>query len=338
MDKNRLDSHKLMFHPQRVADWLNGKTVYPIYMEISPSGACNHRCKFCALDFMGYEKRFIDPTVMEKAFQDMAACGVKSIMFGGEGEPMLHPEFKRLVISAYEAGLDIGITTNGSLLNPDSSDPNTMDMLRYVKWIKASVDAGTPQTHANLHGVSEVQFGRVMRNMAFANKVRKHENLDITLGMQMLLLPENQYEIGQLATAAKNSGMDYLVIKPYSQHPSSPLKYANLDYSKMYIPKDDFIIFRKEAFDRAVQERPYDECYGLPFWGYLSSNGDVWGCSAHLGEDQFLYGNVYKQTFADIWKPIKTYPCSDCRINCRMEACNRYLWELKHPSKHVNFI
>lgn len=53
MDKYRIDSHKLIYHVSRVNDWLNGKLIYPIYMEISPIGSCNHRCIFCAYDFIG---------------------------------------------------------------------------------------------------------------------------------------------------------------------------------------------------------------------------------------------------------------------------------------------
>ncbi len=57
-DKYKIDSHKLIYHIPRVNDWLDGKTIYPLYMEISPSGACNHRCTFCGLDFMEYQSRY----------------------------------------------------------------------------------------------------------------------------------------------------------------------------------------------------------------------------------------------------------------------------------------
>ena len=49
-----IDSHKLMFHVDTVNKWLKGEKFYPIYVEVGPSGACNHRCIFCALDYLGY--------------------------------------------------------------------------------------------------------------------------------------------------------------------------------------------------------------------------------------------------------------------------------------------
>ncbi len=55
-----------------------------------------------------------------------------------------------------------------------------------------------------------------------------------------------------------------------------------------------------------------------------------------------------ENTFKEIWESQKwlssiRWAATElethlCRINCRMDAINRYLWELKNPSEHVNFI
>jgi len=55
-----------------------------------------------------------------------------------------------------------------------------------------------------------------------------------------------------------------------------------------------------------------------------------------------------EKTFQEVWEGDKrkeSYEfirnkmnAQNCRENCRMDEINRYLWELDHPSAHVNFI
>lgn len=355
MDKYKIDSHKLMYHVNRVSAWLNDEMIYPIYIEISPIGACNHRCSFCGLDFMKYQNRKLNSVRLIKVLEEVQSLGVKSVMFAGEGEPLLHKKMGDIARCGQRAGLDISFTTNGVFLKGSLAQ----DVIASSKWIKISFNAGTAETYAKIHRTKTDDFHNVLENLKHAVAFRESNYLNCTLGMQALLLPENEHEIVPLAQMAGDIGMDYLVVKPFSQHPQSHAKkYGNLQYEQfMYLAQqlqqyqsESFkVFFRANTMQKwDHKERSYKQCLALPFWSYIDAGGNVWGCSMFLNDDKFLYGNVLTSSFKDIWEGSKRAASlshvknclnvSNCRINCRMDQINEYLWELKHPSPHVNFI
>jgi len=354
-DKYKIDSHKLMYHVPRVNDWLNKKNIYPIYMEVSPTGTCNHRCTFCALDFMEYQKRYLDISVFKERLSEMGRLGVKSIMYAGEGEPFLHRQMSEIVTQTKAAGIDGAITTNGVLFRKTQAE----EILGVTEWIKVSINAGTADTYAEIHRTKSSDFDKVIENMSYAVKIRQDKGYKCTLGMQMLLLPENQHEALGLAEIAKNTGADYLVIKPYSQHLMSRTeKYKEIKYTEYAYLSEELSKFNSENFNvifrmNTMQKwdegnRNYDHCLALPFWSYIDSGGNVWGCKECLGDEKFLYGNIYENSFQEIWEGEKRAKSLEraeheldtrqCRVNCRMDEINRYLWEIRHPPAHVNFI
>lgn len=355
MDKYRIDNHKLLYHVSRVNDWLGGKNVYPIYAEISPSGTCNHRCTYCALDFMEYQPRFLDKDVLNDRLSEMASLGLKSIMYAGEGEPLLHRDIGEIINHTKKVGIDVAITTNGVLLK----EGLVGSTLENITWIKVSINGATRETYAKIHKTSPDNLDRVIENVSYAVKVREDKGYKCALGMQLILLPENWHEAELLAQYAKDIGMDYLVIKPYSQHPlSKTTKYKDIKYSDYLHLADKLnnfndskfsVIFRVNTMKKWDEgQRNYKHCLALPFWSYIDAGGTVWGCSAYLSDEHFIYGNIYKNTFKEIWEGEKRMKAvrwvekdldtNQCRVNCRMDEINRYLWQLKHPPEHVNFI
>src|ERR1035437_6949238 len=110
-DKFNIDGHKLHLHPERVAQWLvDPVNTYPIYVEISPVGHCNHRCSFCAVDYVGYKPESLDADVLADRLYEMGRLGVKSIMFAGEGEPLLHKDIGSLIEYTRHVGIDVALT------------------------------------------------------------------------------------------------------------------------------------------------------------------------------------------------------------------------------------
>lgn len=355
MDNHRIDSHKLIFHPQRVADWQAGAEIYPIYAEISPSGACNHRCTFCALDYMEYRPRFLPTDLLCERLTELAQLGLKSLMLGGEGEPLLHRDCAKIVTHARSQGIDVAITTNGVLLDRSFAERTVQSL----SWIKVSINAGTAETYARIHRAKADDFEMVIANLATTVEVAKSAGSPCTIGAQMILLPENAGEAADLAARCRDAGLAYLVIKPYSQHLMSHTRtYREIDYGgylslaeqlETYATDSFRVIFRRNTMRKLNRnERGYGRCQALPFWTYIDSGGNVWGCSAWLGDERFLYGNIDERGFSDIWtgerrrKNLEWMACNldpaECRQNCRMDEINRYLWELTHPGAHVNFI
>lgn len=354
-DKYRIDSHKLMYHVPRVSDWLAGETVYPIYMEISPSGACNHRCTYCALDFMEYQSRFLETAVLKDRLTEMGQLGLKSIMYAGEGEPLLHKDMAEIVRHTTEAGIDAALTTNAVLFDEERAK----EILPHCQWIKVSINGATAKTYGEIHRTTEDDFAKVIENMSYAVRIRRDNRWSCALGMQLLLLPENQHEAVKLAGLAREIGMDYLVIKPYSQHPlSKTQQYSEVKYNEYLHLAQELEQFNTDAFTVVFRimtmqkwddaHREYEHCLALPFWSYIDAGGNVWGCSMYLGDERLRYGNIYQDSFGEIWRgPARAKSLKwvqeeldvcECRVNCRMDKINRYLWELKSPPAHVNFI
>ena len=360
-DKYNIDGHKLQYHPERIAQWHEARTieekidVYPIYVEISPVGQCNHRCTFCAVDYIGYVNRSIDTKILCSAIEDMSRCGVKSLMLAGEGEPMLHKDINEIVNFAYRK-IDVGFTTNGTRMDEEFR----LKSLPCCTFIKISMNGGTADVYSKIHQTKVEHFEMVWSNITAAVERKRALNLKVAIGIQCLLLPDNADSIHQLAKRCWEVGVDYLVLKPYSHKDGSlTTKYRDIKYLDLY----DNVILNAQQFVSSTFEviarrktmeawddnnRGYSKCMSTPYlWAYLMSTGDLYACSAHLLEPEFNLGNINRDSFGEIWsggkrraliEKMETFDISVCRRNCRMNAVNKYLDSIANPGEHVNFI
>ncbi len=353
MDSFRLDSHKLMYHVARVSQWIEGKKIFPIYVELGLYGGCNHRCIFCAFDYLKYKPHMSSEACVKEFLLEAARNGVKAVLFSGEGEPLLHPQAAELIVFAHSQKVDTALSTNGVFL--------THSILRKIlprlSWLRVSLNAGSGKSYALIHGTSENDFQSVLHNLKDAVRMKKKNKYDCTIGVQCVLLPYNIKELPKLADMVKQIGADYLVIKPFSLHPLS-LNNVRTDIYKevpalqnklrKYSNKNFQVIFRKHSFNKIKTPKPYKKCLGFAFVSHVMAGGGVFPCNAFLGKKGYLLGNIAKNSFSDILKNDRTsavihkihrnWDVNKCTDACRLDEINCYLWDLKHRVRHHNFI
>ncbi len=348
----RMDSHKLLYHPCRVADYISGEIIYPIEMEIGLSGACNHRCIFCAVDYMEYKPRMLDAEVLIHNLEILGKKGLRSIIYAGEGEPMVHPKAVDIINSTKINGIDAAVSTNGVLFTEDK----LKECLKSLTWVRYSIAGGTEETYRKIHQCQKGDFERALSNMESAVKVKHEQKLSVTLGAQMLLLEENKNEVVMLARKVREMGFDYFTVKPFSQHPKSKAK-LQVDYSesqeigqelKSYETDSFKIFFRSQSIANLGMEKPYHKCYGVHFMTYMDSAGEVFPCIVFMGDSHYVYGNINKEDIDVIWESERAKKIRDtfqgefiknyCRKNCRLDEINKYIDCIEYPGAHVNFI
>lgn len=346
-----VDSHKLIYHPDRVAEWREKGDCFPIYVEIGVTNRCNHRCIFCALDWFEKKPVDIDPVVLKHALHDMAECGVKSVMFAGEGEPLLYPDICECVEYSRKEGLDVAITTNGVLFDREKCER----ILPALSWIRFSVDAGSSEVHKKVHLGGSKDLDRIIANIKDAVAIKRQNNLPVVIGVQYLLIPDNLDDLLSFIEIFKDIGVDNVQIKPYSQHPLSKNRFviSYADYQHLeedirnYGTPEFQVIFRSQTAERLMKKRDYDKCYGLSYYTLIESDGSIIPCNLFHKNEDFTYGNLNHESFSNIWcgerrktvlKQFTKEQIMGCRDGCRLDAINRYLAELQNPHPHVNFI
>jgi MoaA/NifB/PqqE/SkfB family radical SAM enzyme len=355
MGKYNFDGHKLAYHPERVSEYLRTGDCFPLYVEISPVGGCNHRCLFCAYDFIGHPNRRLATGRLLTVLSDMAACGVKSMVFAGEGEPLLHPDIATHITHAKATRIDIGLFTNGQLLNDDLA----RKVLPHLSFVRFSFNGGTAREYADVHQVAPKVFQTVTDNMRQAVSLKKSNGWEVDIGAQFVMIPENKGSLLTAAALLKDIGLDYLAVKPFVHQRSEQFYRLHDTYDPSHLRtlfeelnsfSDDHFsaLARTDAFMNSGA-RVYKECRGCAFITVLNSAGDLATCLPYWDKPEFVYGNIYDADFRAIWQSQRrkqlqhflenALDVSQCPANCRPSAVNAFLSEISKPSvRHVNFI
>ncbi|MBU0756892.1 MAG: radical SAM protein [Nanoarchaeota archaeon] len=353
---DRLSFDKIIYNIERLDDYLRGKKIYPIHIDAGLVLGCNHDCLWCYAANKIYNNKFdfVDSEKFIATLRKMHALGAKSITLVGSGEPTLHPDFAKIVVELKHIGYEIGLFTNGSVLDKKMIDI-IVDNLTFVR---ISFNGGNKETYEKVH--KREHFDKVIDNIKTLLQKRKEKKQDFpTIGVQH---GTNHLTIGSLIDAVKlfkQIGVDYLEVKPIlfiSQKPDGSRNDLNWSSAKSILEEaesfsdENFAVYPKyEQFMKVLgqeeyKKRNYDYCHGCFFSTSLEIDGSLYVCVNH--KDDFLIGNVFDDDFEEMWWSkkhldlIKSIAVNRCPKACRMDPLSRFIQEIKEPNKqiHPNFL
>ena len=306
-----LDSHKLEYHYDRVEAWDAGEKIAPVSVDIALTRAFGATCSFCYAMVQEPQER---PTIKVKEAlllaDDFAEIGVKGVSLISDGESTLSKAYVPFIQHAHGLGLDIGNATNGWEWDPDKIE----QVLPHMTWVRFTVAAGSPEEYSRImfKGPEFTSvYDRAMRNIKYAVDLKRKNNLKVTLGTQMVLMPEFEKEIIPFAKLALDLGVDYGVIKHCSDDEAGSLGVDYSKYEKMYpllkqaeamsTESTKIIVKWEKIKDKGVPS--YSRFYGPQFLLQISGSGLVSpaGMFFNARFSKLHMGNFTDERFIDIF-------------------------------------
>lgn len=348
---------KALRHLDRLVAWERGDRPAPVTVEWDLSNRCSLGCQDChfahthtrgpwamksrllpmAFDGTG---DLADPRLVVRGLAEMAAAGVRSVVWSGGGEPTLHPAWQVCVREAALCGLEQGMYTLGGHLTAESASC----LAQRATFVVVSLDAADAETYAREKGVAPSRF------QAACHGIVHLVGHQAAIGVSFLLHEDNWTKAHDMLTLARTLGATYATFRPTIQthadrpaQPSGPRTWiADALPLLQALDAEPDVEIDPARFQQYAdwQGHGYTACHGIRLNTTITPDGRVWICPNRRGMGGSCLGDLTKESFAAIWaRHPGQYTVDDgCRAMCRLHPVNETLAVLATPRPHEAFL
>lgn len=158
---------------------------------------CNMECPHCYAAATASPSRFaLDRDEALDVIDQLADCGVRVVIFSG-GEPLMRPDLEELIRTADARGLSCHLSTNGSLLDPETAR-NLADA--GIGYVGISID-GMPEFNDDYRGLED-GFDRA------TGGIRNAQAAGLRTGLRLTLTRHNLDQLDAVYEHAVDLGVD----------------------------------------------------------------------------------------------------------------------------------
>jgi MoaA/NifB/PqqE/SkfB family radical SAM enzyme len=336
-------------------------------VDMALTRACNYACGFCYATLQENERQTITTDVMYRFLDDCAELGVRGVSLVSDGESTLSPAYVPAIRRGAELGISMASGTNAFIFNRRKLE----EVLPHLTYLRVNFSAGTRDRYAQIMGCKPEAYDRVVQNVRDMVDIKRRNKLKVTIGLQMVLMPQDADQILPFAELGKQLRPDYAVIKHCSDDEDGSLGVDYGRYEGLYdllhqaeaLSDDDYRVVVKWSKIEQGRRRSYQRCYGPPFLLQISGSGLIAPCGMLFNERYKRYhaGNIVEQRFKDIirgdryWEIVNYLASPDfnaqtmCGSLCLQHKVNEYLDEYRKgrlipqqpdgtPPQHLNFV
>lgn len=284
-------------------DW----PLQSVFIEVT--NRCNLQCIHCYNSSSQNEKYQLKKESLLSFLDEIDTLGTFNVFFTG-GEPFVREDFNEILNYTYDKGFEIGILTNGTLL-----DLEKLALLKKInpKFVAVSLDSLDGDKYKSI---------REIDNKKTIESILKLKDTGINVRINIVLfdkLNDSYEDIKNLLEFFKDhnfSEKDFAIDEFLGiGRGSSYQKYSILKKTKTI--KDIRKAFKDIYGDIHLVKPAYtDEAKPTrsSFCGlgesicYLNTKGDITLCTV-LNNEKFRAGNIFEQSFKEIWEnsPLFTY-------------------------------
>jgi len=344
-----------IFHQRDAIDSLrSGKHCAPVHVQCIITNICDSWCRFCSYRQPGYSsnetfnpKDEIPYETLQEIVADCAQMGVKAIEVTGGGEPTCHPHFIDFCRLVLDAGIDLGLVTNGGRWSPEHTATLTA-----AKWIRYSVDAGCRNTYAMIRSVRPERYDKVretIRNQCAAPNRDRHQ----LIGVGFVVTADNWSEVLTAAENAKADGADNFRISAVFQNEGARyfdgfgMEAAKLCHEAERLADDKFTVFNlfgDRVSDLREGQPDFRTCWFSRLCTYIGADLNVYRCCVVSFNRIGLLGSLADQSFREFWfspstenklKSFDAHSCPRCMFTRTMKTID---YALDPDPPHANFL
>lgn len=353
--------NKVIANYDYVREFLDGENPSPVLVELDPSNACNHGCRFCLSSYIHFSEFKNTPTfsrtllpldVMLKIMDELSEIGTRALNFTGGGDPTVNPNLREVLYYTKENTLiKMGMFTNGALLDKFDLFDAVVDSL---EWVRISVDAGTKESYDWIRQIrADDGWDKMIDNLGILIEAKTKRNSNTTIGVGFVITEDTKDDIVNFAKVFSEFDVDYCQYKTDCVNLSRWDEGYERNVELFDYIKDDLDEATKILGDKfqckyngiedikvgAEHTNHYKKCLGSQIMPCIGADGNVYVCPQLRGYKEYSYGSLYDKSFVEIWNDIverkrimdqieNVDVFSNCTQLCKPHMANKKIWKI----------